>query len=104
MAKIMTERTGLDPDMEVTNRITLPIMSVAEKSVIISKRHHQIDDPNNSSTYSELELKSLGLTSSYDIAMYEFDTGKIPYYEVIRVYPNGRYEVWKHNDFKMFPD
>ena len=84
--------------------MTVPVMSVNEKSVIISQRHHQLDNPDNSSTISIEELQENNLESSYDIAMYEFDKGKLPYYEVIRMYPNGYYEKWVHSDFKLFPD
>lgn len=100
---VITNRSGLNPADEVS-KMTTPVMSDKEKSVIISKRHHQIDDPEHSSTVPETELKALGLFSSYDIAMYEFEKNIIPYYEIIRMYPNGKYEVWTHKDFKLFPD
>ena len=36
--------------------------------------------------------------------MEEFKLKKLPPYSLKRVYPDGRYEVWKHEDFLFFPD
>ena len=49
-------------------------------------------------------LESYNLYSSYDIAMYEFNTNKLPPYKVIRNFPNGEYELWTHEEFEIFPD
>lgn len=89
--------------MEVKNKMTSPVMSTYEKSSVIIKRIKGLDS-NKPSNIPLSELKSLGLSSSYDIAIYEFENNKLPYYEIIRTYPNGNYEVWKHDDFKYYPD
>lgn len=89
--------------MEIETKMTSPVMSTYEKSAVIIKRIHGLDS-DKPSTIPLTELRSLGLTSSYDIAIYEFENNKLPYYEVIRKFPNGNYEVWRHEDFKYYPD
>ena len=75
-----------DVKFEIKKKITLPKMTNYEKCIIISERVNQ-----------------LNLHSSIDIAIKEFELGKLPEYKVIRTLPNGCYEVWKHEDFKFFP-
>lgn len=88
--------------MEVS-KMTAPVMSSYEKSTVIIKRIQGLDS-NKPSTVNLSELKDKNITSSYDIAIYEFEQNKLPYYEVIRKYPNGNYEKWIHSDFKYYPD
>ena len=88
--------------MEVP-KMTAPVMSPYEKSTVIIKRIQGLDS-NKPSTIDLSELNKKNITSSYDIAMYEFEKNKLPYYEVIRKYPNGNYEKWKHEDFEYYPD
>ena len=49
------------------------------------------------------EVKKLGLSKSYDIAILEFEMNKLPTYYLKRVMPNNTYEMWKHEDFNFFP-
>jgi len=87
--------------VENTTKITLPIMTIYEKSKVISNRVSQLDQ--NYKSTMEKEIKELGLTKSYDIAMLEFSNGKLPPYEVKRQFPNNTYELWRHEDFEIFP-
>lgn len=81
--------------------ITLPVMTRYEKSVIISKRIKQLDN-NYKTTIPEI-VKKEKLTKSFDIAMKEFQLGKLPPYIIKRTFKDGTYEEWKHEDFKYFP-
>lgn len=76
-------------------------MTNYEKCIVISERVNQLNK-NAKSTIEDI-IKQENLTSSIDIAIKEFQLGKLPDYKVIRKFPNGTYEVWKHNDFKIFP-
>tara|TARA_Y100000593_G_C4184494_1_gene273692 strand:+ start:276 stop:623 length:348 start_codon:yes stop_codon:yes gene_type:complete len=82
-------------------KITSPIMTIYEKVSIISERIKYLD--NGYKTTIEEEIKKLGLSKSYDIAMLEFEMNKLPPYYLKRVMPNNTYEVWKHDDFEFFP-
>lgn len=86
---------------EIVDKITLPIMSIYEKSKIISNRIKQLDQ--NFKTTMEEEVAKLKLTSSYDIAMLEFQNSKLPPYIIKRQFPNNTYELWRHEDFEIFP-
>lgn len=86
---------------KVEKNITLPVMTKYEKSVLISQRIRQLD-ANYKTTIPEI-VRELGLTKSFDIAMKEFDLGKLPPYIIKRKFKDGRYEEWKHEDFKYFP-
>lgn len=86
----------------ILNKKTIPVMSIFEKSKIISCRCHQLNK-GYKTTIPE-EVKSKNLVSSFEIAMHEFKLNKLPPYTLKRVYPDGRYELWKHEDFKYFPD
>lgn len=88
-------------DKEVKQKITPPIMFEYEKSNILYKREEQLNN-NKPSTMEEYVLKH-GITSSYDIALLEFDNGKLPKYHIIRKLDKGYYEKWTHNDFLYFP-
>jgi DNA-directed RNA polymerase subunit K/omega len=87
--------------MIVVNK-TIPVMSIFEKSKIISCRCHQLNKGYKTNIPEEVESKFL--VSSFDISIEEFKLNKLPPYILKRVYPDGRYENWKHNDFKYFPD
>ena len=92
-----------DEDQKYTEKkITLPVMSVYEKVNIISARMKQL----NSGFRSTIEdiLKEENIVRSYDIAMKEFELGKLPPYHVKRILPNGNYELWRHEDFSIYPD
>ena len=86
---------------EIIEKITLPIMSIYEKSKVIANRIKQLDQ--NFKTTMEDEVKKLNLTSSYDIAMLEFENSKLPPYIIKRQFPNNTYELWRHDDFEIFP-
>jgi len=99
------EFTKDDLDGEVrmiSEKRTVPVMSIFEKSKIISCRCHQLN--KGYKTNIPDEVKSKNLVSSFDISMEEFRLNKLPPYVLKRVYPDGRYELWKHEDFKYFPD
>lgn len=80
---------------------TLPVMTKYEKSVIIAQRMKQIN-ANYKTTIPEI-VKKEGLTKSFDIAMREFELGKLPPYVIKREFPDGSYVEYKHEDFKYFP-
>ena len=90
-----------DVKFEIKKKITLPKMTNYEKCIIISERVNQLNK-NAKSTIEDV-INQLNLHSSIDIAIKEFELGKLPEYKVIRTLPNGCYEVWKHEDFKFFP-
>lgn len=83
-------------------KITNPVMTTNEKTVIISQRINQLDR-GYKSTISKPELRELKIYSSYDIAMLEFERAQLPPYHVKRNLPNGTYELWSHTDFQYFP-
>ena len=80
---------------------TLPVMTLAEKVNVISARIRQLNLGYKSSIEDILEKENI--IRSYDIAMKEFELGKIPTYYIKRVLPNGTYELWSHNDFSLYP-
>lgn len=85
---------------KILKNITLPVMTKYEKSVIISQRIKQLDS-NYKTTIPDL-VKEKNLTKSFDIAMLEFELGKLPEYTIKRTLNYG-YEEWRHEDFKYFP-
>ena len=82
-------------------KITSPVMTIYEKVSIISERVKYLDNGYKTTIMEEVE--KLGLSKSYDIAMLEFQMNKLPTYYLKRVMPNNTYEIWKHEDFKIFP-
>ena len=76
-------------------------MTIYEKTKVISERIKQLD--NGYKTTIEKEVKERNIYKSYDIAILEFELGKIPKYYVKRVLPNNTYELWSHDDFEFFP-
>ena len=87
---------------ENINKITIPKMTIYEKSVVVANRTHQIENGYLSNLNKDF-LKDNNITSSYDIALEEFKQDKLPSYVIKREFPNGTYEIWKHSDFKFFP-
>lgn len=84
-------------DSKQINKISVPIMWDYEKANIITARKEQLD--KGSPTF----LEDVGdLVSSYDIAMKEFEQGKIKY-ELLR-YIGKNFEIWRHEDFLYFPN
>ena len=88
-----------DADQE---KIDLPMMTNFEKATSIKKRVKQLNN-GYKSTVEDI-VKEKKLTRSFDIAMLEFEMGKLPYYEIVRERGDGSYEIWKHEDFYFFPD
>jgi len=86
-----------EKEMEVKKSI--PIMCEYEKTNIITKRKMQIDN-GSMSTLNASTLENL--TSSYEIALLEFENGTIPYV-LKRTIDGGLYELWRHGDFEFFP-
>ena len=86
---------------KIEKNTTHPVMTKYEKSVIISKRIKHID-ANYKTTIPQI-IKDEDITKSFDIAMREFELGKLPPYIIKRDFPDGSYEEWKHEDFKYFP-
>lgn len=82
------------------NKVSPPIMWEYEKTNIITKRKDELDKGKPSKMEDEV-LKN-NITSSYDIAILEFENGKIDYL-LKRKHDRGYYELWKHNDFLYFP-
>ena len=87
---------------ERSKKITIPKMTIYEKSVVISNRTYQLENGFLSSIDDQI-IKEKKLISSYNIAIEEFELGIIPPYKVKREFPNGTYEVWRHEDFEFFP-
>lgn len=82
--------------VEISVKVSAPIMWEYEKANIITARKDAID------AGSPTLLDDVGdLVSSYDIALREFDEGKIDY-QLIR-YVGKNFEIWKHSDFVYFP-
>jgi len=88
-------------NIKLEKKITLPVMFRYEKSDIISKRIKLLDKKYKT-TIPEI-IKKEGIVKSFDIAMKEFELGKLPPYIIYRDLENGNYEEWKHEDFKYFP-
>ena len=82
------------------DRISPPIMWDYEKANIITKRKLALDSGKPSKM--EKEVLEQNITSSYDIAMLEFDNGRLDYV-LKRNHDRGYYELWRHNDFLYFP-
>lgn len=84
------------------DRITPPKMTLPEIVVLISERIRQID--NGYLTTIEEVVEEEKLIKSFDIAIREFQLGRLPPYKIKRNLPNGTYELWSHDEFKMFPE
>jgi DNA-directed RNA polymerase subunit K/omega len=82
-------------------KITPPIMYTFEKSKIIEKRVDQLNEGYRS-TIEDI-IKKENITRSDEIALREFELGKLPRYEVKRVLGDGSFELWEHTDFEFFP-
>ena len=86
---------------QVKEKITPPIMSSFEMTQVISKRIKQLDKGYKSTI--ENTIKEENITKSYEIAIREFQLGKLPKYYIKRELPNKDYELWSHDDFLYFP-
>ena len=84
----------------IIDKKTVPVMSIFEKSKIISCRVQQLNKGYKTNIFETIE--EMNLVSSFDIAMKEFEMKKLPPYILKRVYPDGRYEIWKHEDFLYY--
>ena len=82
---------------EIVPKVSPPIMWDYEKANIITQRKNALD--NGSPTLLD-DVDGLFLT--YDIALREFEEGKIEY-QLIR-YMGKNFEVWRHEDFLFFPN
>ena len=99
--EIISGEDNNNKSIEIKEKITLPKMTNYEKCIVISERVNQLNK-NAKSTIEDV-IEELRLTSSIDIAIKEYELGRLPEYKVIRKYPNGNYEVWRHEEFKFFP-
>jgi len=80
---------------------TPPLMWWNEKCIIISKRVKQLNNGMKTTIPEVIEREKI--IKSYDIAMREFELGKLPKYYLKRRLPNGTYELWSHDDFEFYP-
>lgn len=99
--EIISGEDNNNKSIEIKKKITLPKMTNYEKCIVISERVNQLNK-NAKSTIEDV-IEELGLTSSIDIAIKEYELGRLPEYKLIRKHPNGNYEVWRHEEFKFFP-
>jgi DNA-directed RNA polymerase subunit K/omega len=90
-----------DEELYSKEKKTPPIMWWNEKCIIISKRMKQINNGMKTTIPEIVEQEKI--IRSYDIAIREFDLGKLPKYYLKRRLPNGTYELWSHEDFQFFP-
>ena len=88
-------------DTYLKEKITPPVMWWNEKSCIIAKRIKQINGGKKTTIPEIVETENI--VKRYDIAMREFELGKLPKYYLKRRLPNGMYELWSHEDFKYYP-
>ena len=85
----------------VKEKKTPPIMTSFEKTSYIAKRVIQLNNGFKSMIDDVIEKE--GISKSYDIALREFELGRVPKYYIKRNLPNGYYELWSHEDFEFFP-
>jgi DNA-directed RNA polymerase subunit K/omega len=90
-----------DEELYSKEKKTPPIMWWNEKCIIISKRMKQLNNGMKTTIPEIVEQEKI--IRSYDIAIREFDLGKLPKYYLKRRLPNGTYELWSHEDFEFFP-
>jgi len=98
---IIEESENIVLNQEKKEKITLPVMTIYEKNNIIKERIKQLD--NNYKTNILDDVRARNITSSYDIALLEFDKRALPDLEIIRRFPDGSYERWKMEEFEFFP-
>ena len=90
-------------EKKVTNRITLPVMSIYEKVDFLNTRVKQLNN-NFKSLLSEEVIKEKNLTESIQIAVEEFETRNFPPISIKRPLPNGNYEIWNFDEFEIIPE
>lgn len=88
-------------------KTTLPVMSIYEKAKIIMERKNQLDGLYKKygmfkTTIPEI-VKEKNITSTYEIAMLEFDLKKLPPCYIMRRFPDNSYEKWSLGEIKYFP-
>lgn len=49
------------------------------------------------------EIAKIGITNYTNLSIEEFSQGKLPKY-IVRKYPDGYFEKWKLNEFRVFPN
>ena len=81
-------------------KITLPVLTKYEKSMIISKRAKQLD--NGYKTTIPEVVKNENITKSSDIAIKEYSLKSLPSFIIRRKINNKQYEEWKLEDFKYY--
>ena len=90
-------------EKKVTQRITLPVMTIYEKVEFLKIRSLQLDQ--NYKTLLEPEvLEDKNLTTSMEIAIEEFESRKFPPINIKRPLPNGNYEIWSFDEFDIIPE
>ena len=97
-----TDILNLEDDsmLKSSVKISLPVLTKYEKSVIISQRIKQLE--NNFKTTIPEVVKKEGLIKSYQIAIKEYELRKLPPFIIKRRLGNGKYEEWKLEDFVHF--
>ena len=97
-----TDILNLEDDsmLKSSVKISLPVLTKYEKSVIISQRIKQLE--NNFKTTIPEVVKKEGLIKSYQIALKEYELRKLPPFIIKRRLGNGKYEEWKLEDFVHF--
>lgn len=90
-------------EKQVLKKVTLPVMSIYEKTIFLTTRVKQLDD-NYKTMLSEEVIRQKNLTQSIDIAIEEFDTRNFPPISIKRPFPNGNYEIWKFEEFELYPE
>ena len=88
--------------LENKDKKTFPRMTIFEKSKIIFKRVVQLEE-GYTSTMHDYVIEN-NISSSFDIAILEFENNKLPEYKIKREFPDGSYELWSHSDFEFYPE
>ena len=99
--EIVEELEDIESEKYLKEKRTVPVMSIYEKIKILNMRVIQLNSNFKTSIPELVDEKNL--SKSLDIAVLEFDTGNLPEYYLKRKFPNGDYELWKHEDFDFFP-
>jgi len=102
-----TEEQKDSGDSEIFEKISLPVMTNYEKSNLLAYRVKQLDN-NYKSTLPKNELDSLknkhGKLLSFFIAEREYQMRLLPNYKIKRFLPNGKYEIWRLEEFEIIPE
>lgn len=90
-------------EQKITERVTLPVMTIYEKVEFLKTRALQLDQ-NYKTLLDPETLKEKNLTTSIDIAIEEFNSKKFPPINIKRPLPNGNYEIWEFKEFEIIPE